>query len=201
MDYSPDLIALNVPGDGSLDACDAETEQTETSINVVKHSLKSKKSKTRNTTNKPWNTYLKENENLHFGATMSYKDIARAAKNDYTDQLREYCEIHTIVHEYMWRERIYEDPEAKRIHNKIAMRANYGKLLSSAVQNARLMTKPLEYKERLENIKQIDMTTEIYQATMEQYKKIIATNKVDMKRVFQCMTGQMGKKTKETHTK
>ncbi len=193
MDYSPDLIALNVPGDGSLDACDAETEQTGININVAKHSLKSKKLKVRNITSKPWNTFLKEQENVHYGATTSYKDIARAAKNDYTDQLREYCEIHSIVHEYMWRDQIFKDPEAKRIHNKIAMRANYKKLLFSAVENARLMVRPLPYEDRLEKIEQTDITSDKYVKTLAQYRKIIETNKINMKKVFQCMLGEMGK--------
>ncbi len=74
------------------------------------------------------------------------------------------------------------------------MRGNCRKIIGSAVENARLIVPRKSYKERLMGLDHVKVDSKEYDSAMNNFTRIILHNKIDMKLVFQCLFGELGKR-------
>ncbi len=185
MDYTHDSIVSRERAGGETTVINVRKRTVENNVNTVVRSSKLLGLNQARTTNIPKITCADE---------IDYEPIKKYKQYGYIERIRDYCEDHKVFHEHEWRTEVQTKEEAKEIHRNLSMRGNYRKIVGSAVENARLIVPRKSYKERLVELEHVKVDAKEYDMAMNNFTRIILHNRLDMRLIFQCLYGKLGKR-------
>ncbi len=185
MDYTLESTVSKGRGEEETTVTIASTTKVEPNVVGVKRSLNLSELNQAHTT---------KIQKITCADEIDYEPIKRNRPLSHVERIRNYCEDHEIFHEHEWRTAIQTSKEAAEIHRSLSMRGNCRKIIGSAVENARLIVPRKSYKERLVGLDHVKVDPREYDQAMCNFTRIILHNSIDMKRVFQCLYGELGKR-------
>ncbi len=184
MDYTHGSIVSKDRGEEDINVKDVKTIRVGENVNNAKRSLELSELNQVTTTKIPRITCADE---------IDYEPLNRRPKS-HVERIRDYCEDHKIFHEHEWRTAVQTSKEAAEIHRSLSMRGNCRKIIGSAVENARLIVPRKSYKERVMGLDHVKVDAKEYDKAMHDFTRIILHNRIDMRKVFQCLYGELGKR-------